>query len=131
MKIKSIAAVFSCLALAMLSFEAKSQTKPVLFDGTFVAGYADHGAYLNCTGPGVRFTHKPFSLLAGLLPGLRIKKDVVAAGATNNTLFTPSLGVGATVAIKHFVVQVPLYYNAKTAAKDGKWNPGFGLGYKF
>jgi hypothetical protein len=107
------------------------QTKAVLFDGVLVAGYLDKGAFINCAGPGIKFSKKPFSVLLGLLPGLRIKEDKVAAGATKNSTLTPSLGFGLTAAYKHLAIQVPFYYNAKTSTKDGKWNPGAGIGYKF
>lgn len=70
-------------------------------------------------------------ILLGLLPSLRIKKDKVAPGATRNAALTPNLGVGLTAAFRHLALQVPIYYNAKTAVKNGKWNPGLGIGYKF
>lgn len=117
MKIKKHAAFLSCLAMAMLCSQAKAQTKASLFDGTLVAGYVDHGAYINCVGPNVKFTKKPLSISAGLLPSLRIKEDKVTPGATKNSLVTP--------------IQLPFYYNTKTAAKNGEWNLGLGLGYKF
>jgi hypothetical protein len=127
----------TCFLFITLTFQARAQTgnsgqtKPVLFDGVLVAGYVDHGAFINCAGPGVKFSKKPFSLLLGLLPGLRIKEDKVAPGSTKNSTITPSLGFGLTAAYKHLAIQVPFYYNAKTSAKDGKWHPGAGLGYKF
>lgn len=125
---------FSLLAILFcqqLKAQTTSSIKPVLFDGVLVAGYVDHGAFINCAGPGFRYTSKPFSLMAGFLPSIRIKEDKVAAGATKNSSVTPSLGVGLTAVYKHLALQVPLYYNSKTAAKNGKWNPGFGVGYKF
>jgi len=126
---------FFGLMIVLFCQQAKSQTAPatkaVLFDGIIVGGYADHGAYINCAGPSVKFSKKPFVLMAGLLPGLRIKEDKVAPGATKNSKLTPSLGFGLTAAYKHLAFQIPLYYTAKTAAKNGKWNPGVGLGYKF
>lgn len=131
-------AIYSLLGIAMLCLQAKAQTpagsiqtKPVLFDGLIVAGYVDQGAYLNCAGPAIRFSKKPLTVLLGLLPGLRIKKDKVAAGATQNATVTPSLGFGLTFTCKHLVLQAPMYYNAKTNTKNGKWNPGIGIGYKF
>ncbi|TZF86511.1 hypothetical protein FW774_01920 (plasmid) [Pedobacter sp. BS3] len=120
----------------MLNFSAKAQTpdagrvKPVLFDGVLVAGYADDGAFVNCTGPGVKFNKKPFSLLVGLLPSLKIKEDKVTAGTKNATI-TPTLGFGLTAVYKHLAIQLPFYYLSKTAAKDGKWIAGAGIGYKF
>ncbi|PWG80487.1 hypothetical protein DDR33_12440 [Pararcticibacter amylolyticus] len=102
-----------------------------LFDGIIAAGYVDKGAYVNCTGPSVKFTRKPLTLMLGLLPGLRIKEDKIAAGAPKNSVVTPSLGFGLTLSIGHLVVQTPFYYTSKTSSQDGKWNPGVGLGYRF
>jgi hypothetical protein len=111
--------------------QSASSIKPVLFDGVIVAGYVDQGAFINCAGPGFRFTKKPFSLMAGFLPSIRIKEDKVAPGATKNSAVTPSLGLGLTAAYKHLAFQLPVYYNGKTAIKNGKWNLGVGVGYKF
>lgn len=118
------------LALALLCFETKAQTKVALFDGTIVGGYVDHGGYINCIGPSIKYLKKPFSISAGLLPSLRIKEDKVPTGATKNSLITPSLGLGLTAVFNHIALQLPLYYNAKTSAKNGEWNVGVGLGYK-
>lgn len=138
MKIKFRIAVFSLVAaLAMFHLPAHSQTvdgtplKTVLFEGLIIAGYVDHGAYINCAGPAVKFTKKPLILLLGLLPGLRIKKDNAPTGSPKNTLITPSLGLGLTAAYKHLALQIPLYYTSKTSTKDGRWIAGIGLGYKF
>ena len=95
-----------------------------------MAGYVDHGGYVNCIGPNIKYAKKPFSIAAGLLPSLRIKEDKVAPGATKNSLITPSLGLGLTAVFNHIALQLPLYYNAKTSAKNGEWNLGIGLGYK-
>ena len=102
----------TCLSLALFSSALKAQTKVALFDGTIVAGYVDHGGYVNCIGPSVKYLKKPFSISAGLLPSLRIKEDKVAAGATKNSLITPSLGLGLTAVFNHIALQLPLYYNA-------------------
>ena len=115
----------------MLFFQTKAQTKAVLFEGIITAGYVDHGAFINCAGPGVKLIKKPYLFMLGLLPSLRIKEDKVAAGATKNSLLTPNLGFGLTAAYNHIAFQVPLYYNTKTALKNGEWNVGLGLGYKF
>lgn len=131
MKTFYTATVLGCIVLTLLSFSVQSQTKAVLFEGIVVAGYVDHGAFINCAGPSIKFTKKPCVFLLGLLPSLRLKEDKVAAGATKNSLLTPNLGFGLTAVFDHLAVQVPLYYNAKTAVKNGKWNPGIGLGYKF
>ncbi len=131
MKPQTKVALIGYIALAMPFFSIKAQTKVVLFDGILVAGYVDNGAYLNCTGPSIKFSKKPYLLMLGLLPSLRIKEDKVAAGATKNSIVTPTLGFGLTVAFRHVALQVPFYYNGKTAAKNGVWNAGVGLGYKF
>ncbi|MHA4896369.1 hypothetical protein ACXZ1K_16565 [Pedobacter sp. PWIIR3] len=123
--------LITCLALTMHFSTAESQTKAVLFEGTIVTGYVDHGGYLNCTGPSIKMIKKPYTLFLGLLPSLKIKEDQVAAGATRNSILTPFLGFGFTAAFHHLAVQLPAYYTNKTAAKDGKWKMGIGLGYKF
>ena len=119
------------LAVRSQSSGSSVQTKATLFEGVIVAAYVDQGAYINCTGPAVKFSKKPFAILVGLLPSLRIKKDKVAAGAPQNSVITPNLGAGITAVYKHLAIQVPLYYNSKTSSKDGRWNPGIGIGYKF
>lgn len=119
------------MALTAKSQTNVIQTKATLFEGVIVAGYVDQGAYINCAGPAIKFSKKPLAILVGLLPSLRIKKDKIATGATQNSVITPNLGAGITVIYKHLAIQVPVYYNAKTSTKDGKWNPGIGIGYKF
>lgn len=131
MKTKNCVAAIGCIALTLSFFSAQSQTKAVLFEGILVTGYIDHGAFINCTGPSIKFSKKPYTVLLGLLPSLRIKEDKVAAGATKNAALTPNLGFGLTAVFRHLAVQLPLYYNPKTATKNGEWNPGVGLGYKF
>lgn len=131
MKFNNRVAFTSCLVLSLFFFSAKAQTKAVLFEGILTAGYVDHGAFINCTGPSIKFSKKPYTILLGMLPSLRIKEDKVAAGATKNAALTPNLGFGITAAFRHLAIQVPLYYNTKTATKNGEWNPGVGLGYKF
>lgn len=138
MTLKLLVANCSFLCLAMLCTAVKSQTpaantaaKPVLFDGVAIVGYVDQGAYINFAGPSIKFSKKPICILLGLLPGLRIKKDKVNPGSPQNSTITPSLGFGLTAAYKHLAIQAPLYYNAKTSTKNGKWNPGIGIGYKF
>ncbi|MBO9620364.1 MAG: hypothetical protein J7539_15155 [Niabella sp.] len=110
---------------------AQSQTSASLWDGMVVAGYVDNGAFVNFGGPAVKWTHKPFCISLGMLPSLRIKEDKVANNATKNAAVTPSLGAGISVSYKHLALQMPIYYNAKTAALNGKWHVGAGIGYKF
>ena len=112
--------------------ENNKNIQPVLFDGTFVAGYSGKGGYINCTGPGIKYKKGNTSLLLGLLPSLRIKKDDTGlAGSTENKLITPSLGFGITATIHHFALQIPAFYTNKTTLEDGKWHLGIGIGYKF
>ncbi len=76
-------------------------------------------------------TLKPYSFGFGMLPSVRIKEDKVVVSSKQNSLVTPSLGFGLTFAYKHLAIQVPAYYNGKSATADGTWKVGFGLGYKF
>jgi len=101
------------------------------WDGMMVAGYVDHGAYVNFGGPSVKFIKKPFSIGFGILPTMRIKKDPVPKEAKKNSAITPTAGFGITFIYKKVVLQVPFYYNAKTTTTNGKWNPGVGIGFKF
>ena len=123
----------SCIALILVFNTVNAQVKKsaTLWDGMVVAGFVNDGAFINFGRPSIKLLKKPWSFGFGLLPTLRIKEDRVAKTATKNSSVTPTSGVGVTVVYKHFVAQVPFYYNAKTAAADGKWNVGFGLGYRF
>lgn len=121
--------------MALMANFVKAQTTVktslTVWDGMFVAGYVGNGAYINCGGPSVKWTMKPFSIAVGLFPAVRIKDDKQPAGAKTNSAVTPSTGVGITSAYKHLVFQIPLFYDAKTASSNGKWNLGVGVGYKF
>lgn len=105
------------------------QIKPSFgaFDGVAVAGYVDKGAFLNFTGPNISLTVKRSRFILGMLPSLRFKED---EGTYRNSFVTPNLGAGLTYCYRKFAVQVPVYYNAKTAATNGKWNVGIGIGVK-
>jgi hypothetical protein len=120
-------------SMVMLNGQAQTatQAKLVAWDGIVVAGYVNKGAFVNFGGPSIKLIKKPYSIGFGMLPSFRIKEDKVAAGATKNSTILGALGFGLTTSYRHLVVQVPFYYNAKTAALDGKWNAGFGVGYKF
>ena len=95
--------------------------------GTLVAGYVDHGGFLNFTGPNLSYNKSGHTLLFGMLPSLRFKIDT---GSTKNSLVTPGLGFGLTYFFKAIAIQVPLYYNSKTSLKNGNWQLGIGLGFK-
>jgi len=137
--IRKILNALICIAFTLSVLNVSSQTKtvvgsalkPVIWDGVVVVGYVDNGAYINFSGPSIKFTQKPIVFSIGMLPGLRIKEDKVAEGSPSNSKITPSLGFGFTASYKHLAIQLPLYYTGKTAVKDGKWHPGIGLGYKF
>lgn len=111
------------------SQENDSKIKVSLFDGIAVAGYVDHGAFINFTGPNVNFKHKNTKLMIGMLPSLRIKED--QSTGTKNSPIMPTLGVGFAVVYNKIVVQIPFYYNTKTSADNGIWKMGIGLGYSF
>ncbi|MCJ7935258.1 MAG: hypothetical protein MUW56_16945 [Chryseobacterium sp.] len=111
------------------SQEAPSKIKASFFDGTAVAGYVDHGAFINFTGPNISLTHQNVKLILGMLPSLRIKED--RSPGTKNSLMTPNLGAGLTVVYKKIAFQVPAYYNSKTSDQNGHWKAGIGIGYSF
>ncbi|MCD9853132.1 hypothetical protein LUD75_00320 [Epilithonimonas sp. JDS] len=122
---------FALLFISILNFaqEKDSKVNVSFFDGIAVAGYVDKGAFLNFTGPNVNFVHHQTKFMLGMLPSVRIKED--NSSTTKNSIVTPNLGMGITVAYKKLAIQIPLYYNAKTATADGKWKMGIGVGYRF
>jgi len=95
------------------SQETSSTIKASFFDGIAVAGYVDHGAFINFTGPNISFKNKNLKVILGMLPSLRIKEDKSAG--TKNSAVTPNLGVGLTAVYKKIALQLPLYYNIKTS----------------
>ena len=136
MKKQIITAVYMVSAICLLNAAnaqepAPKKTTVVLWDGMAVAGYVNKGAFVNFGGPTVKFIHKPFGIGFGILPTMRIKKDDVPKGATKNSIIIPTAGFGFTLVYRHLILQVPFYYNSKTATSNGKWNPGIGIGFKF
>lgn len=136
MKLYVLTVLFTTLTCATLQAQDKQESDATakkntinlsVLDGTFVAGYVDHGAFINFTGPNLSWTHNKSKLLLGMLPSLRIKED---NRKPKNSLITPTLGVGLTYCYKKLALQLPLYYNAKTATENGKWNVGIGLGFR-
>lgn len=111
------------------SQENNSKINVSFFDGIAVAGYVDHGAFINFTGPNVNFKHKNTKLMIGMLPSLRIKED--QSTGTKNSPIIPTLGVGFAVVYKKISLQIPFYYNTKTSTDNGTWKMGIGLGYSF
>jgi hypothetical protein len=111
------------------SQETPSKIKVSFFDGIAVAGYVDHGAFINFTGPNVCLTHHNVKFVLGMLPSLRIKED--RSSGTKNSPVMPTLGTGLTMIYKKIALQIPAYYNTKTADQNGHWKIGIGLGYSF
>lgn len=112
-----------------LSQKKDLKIKVSFFDGIAVAGYVDHGAFLNFTGPNVNFTCYNTKMMIGMLPSLRIKED--QSSGTKNSAVMPTLGVGFAVVYKKIALQIPFYYNTKTSSDNGSWKMGLGLGYRF
>jgi len=118
------------LTLALFSlFSAKAQEKvnAALYDGIVVAGYVNNGGYLNFTGPNINALYGESRFILGMLPSLRFKED---KGTTKNSFVFPTLGLGFTYCYKALAIQMPFYYNAKTANENGKWNIGIGIGLR-
>ena len=131
MKAVCTACLFSLFNSVMAQSTVAKSPTVVAWDGMAVAGYVNQGGFVNFGGPTVKLIKKPVSLGFGILPTMRIKEDNVAKGSPKNSSITPTAGFGFTVVYKHMVMQVPFYYNPKTALSSGKWNPGIGIGYKF
>ena len=122
--------MFFSISISYAQTVSKPKTTIVAWDGMMIVGYVNNGGYVNFGGPSLKLIQKPFSFGFGILPTMRIKEDKVAEGAKKNSAVMPTAGFGFTVAYKHVVVQVPFYYNAKTAGSNGKWHPGIGIGFK-
>jgi hypothetical protein len=101
------------------------------WDGMAVGGYVNKGGFVNFGGPTVRFIRKPVAAGIWYSPynaNQRRKRDQRCSKELCNYA---TAGFGFTFVYKHLALQVPFYYNPKTATSNGKWNPGLGLGYKF
>lgn len=128
--------LLSCFLTFLTSTFFSQETKPEPakqtikfnpFDGVIIAGYVDNGIFLNFTGPNINFTYKSSKITLGMLPSLRYKED---KGLFKNSPITPTLGCGLTYCWKKLAVQVPIYYNTKTATANGRWNLGVGIGMR-
>lgn len=117
------------LSALLFAQENNSKVNASFFDGIAVAGYVDNGAFLNFTGPNVNFVYNQTKIMFGMLPSVRIKED--KSSTTKNSILTPNLGIGITVAYKKLALQIPFYCNSKTSTVDGKWKMGIGIGYRF
>ncbi|MCH7403442.1 hypothetical protein ACFOUP_04585 [Belliella kenyensis] len=121
------AITFILLLVSFPTFSQNLRTESALYDGIGIIGYVDQGAFINFTGPNINSTYKNSKFILGMLPSLRFKKD---RNIPRNTFVTPNLGVGFTYSYKMAAIQVPLYYNPKTATHNGEWNIGIGLGLR-
>lgn len=120
---------FSILYLSLQTplLAQKSEVNLSLYDGIIVAGYVDNGAFLNFLGPNINLTKGNSKWILGMLPSLRFKEDTKTP---KNAFVTPNLGMGLTYQYNYLAVQVPMYYNPKTATSNGKWCVGVGIGFK-
>lgn len=112
-------------------FTTKAQTfrtETTLYDGFVMVGWLPNGGFLNFTGPNFNFTFGRQKLVIGMLPSLRYLRD--EGGPTRNAPIIPNLGTGITYAYDWAAVQMAFYYDNKTAAENGKWLLGFGLGLR-
>ena len=127
MKLKLI--FYSLLTTFLFYNEAYSQNniQSSFYEGIIVGGYVDNGAYVNFTGPNIKWQKFKSTFSIGMLPSLRFKKD---KSITTNSFITPSLGIGITYIYKSLAIQVPLYYNGKNSTQNGNWQLGIGLGYR-
>ena len=110
-----------------LVFAQENKVSFALYDGIFIGGYVDNGAFLNFTGPNINAAYKNSKFILGMLPSLRFKED---KGTPENAFVTPNLGIGFTYSYKMWAFQLPLYYNAKTATQNGQWHIGLGIGLR-
>ncbi len=132
--VKWKAALLGVIACCVLQGETFGQTAPLhasVFDGIIVAGYANNGAYINCTGPAIKYSRQSFTVMAGLLPTLLFKQEEKRDDVPRNAAVMPTLGFGLTAIYRRFAIQLPTFYTPKTNVDDGKWKPGIGVGYRF
>lgn len=108
-------------------FESMSKVRVSAFDGVLAAGFVDGGGFTNFTGPNINMTYGHHKYILSALPSLRYKRD---RSEPRNAFVTPNLGIGFTYSYKLFAIQIPLYYNPKTATENGEWHVGIGLGLR-
>lgn len=118
-------------ALLLLSLNVLAQgekkVNASLYDGFAVIGYVDQGGFLNFTGPNINAEYGNSKFVLGMLPSLRFKQD---KGTPRNSFITPNLGIGLTYSYKYYAIQIPFYYNPKTATANGQWYVGVGIGVR-
>ena len=109
------------------TFAQEDKVSFAMYEGIFIAGYVDNGAYLNFTDPNINATNKNSKFILGMLPSLRFKTD---DRTPKDAFITPNLGFGFTCSYKILALQIPLYYNAKTTTQNGQWHMGWGVGLR-
>jgi hypothetical protein len=124
---KKLVSIFVFCLMAGSDFCWGQSIKASAFDGIVVAGYVDRGGFTNFTGPNINWVKGDSRVILSALPSLRYKKD---EGPTQNTFVTPTLGIGLTYAYKLWAIQLPFYYNSKTATENGRWHVGIGIGLR-
>jgi hypothetical protein len=121
------ALAFSFLIFTTTALAQEDKVKVALYDGVIIAGYVDQGGFTNFTGPNINATFGNSKFILGALPSLRYKRD---DSTPRNAFVTPNLGIGFTYSYKIWAIQIPLYYNSKTATENGRWHMGLGLGLR-
>ena len=107
--------------------DTKNGIQVSAYEGIIVGGYVDGGGFSNFTGPNLSLTKGDSKYILSALPSLRYKKD---NSSRKNAFVTPNLGIGFTYTYKILAIQIPLFYNSKTADEDGKWHVGIGVGMR-
>jgi hypothetical protein len=119
--------IFLVCLFVNLGYSQQSKINANLYDGILIAGYVDEGGFTNFTGPNINMTHGNSKFIFGALPSLRYKRD---NSTPKNAFVTPHLGIGFTYSYKILAIQLPLYYNSKTATENGRWHMGIGIGLR-
>lgn len=119
--------LLALLLIPLISANAQEKVNAAFYDGIVVGGYVNDGGYLNFTGPNINASYGESKFIIGMLPSVRFKED---KGITKNSFLFPTLGFGITYSYKALALQIPFYYNAKTATEDGRWNIGLGIGLR-
>lgn len=127
MRNRKNALAFSFLILTTTALAQEDKVRVALYDGVIIAGYVDQGGFTNFTGPNINATFGNSKFILGALPSLRYKRD---DSTPRNAFVSPNLGIGFTYSYKIWAIQIPLYYNSKTATENGRWHIGLGLGLR-
>jgi hypothetical protein len=115
-------------AWGQVSNESKrGKVRAAAYDGILAGGFVDGGGFTNFTGPNINMSYGHSKYILSALPSLRYKKD---NSEPRNAFVTPNLGIGFTYSYKLFAIQIPLFYNPKTATENGSWHVGIGLGMR-